>query len=69
MNIQLKQKKNILLYKLINEFNKKNKKKIKVLWLNKSIDTLNKIKMKKIPKWKERFDVSKFFYRDLNESN
>ena len=65
----VKAKKNILLYKLINEFNKKNKKKIKVLWLNKSIDTLNKIKMKKIPKWKERFDVSKFFYRDLNESN
>jgi nucleoside-diphosphate-sugar epimerase len=66
---RIKSKQNIILSKLINKFNLNNKKKIKVLWQNKNISTLNDIKMKKIPGWNERYSVEKSFCRDLNESN
>jgi len=66
---RIKSEKNIILSKLINKFNLDAKKKIKVLWLNKKISTLNDIKMKKIPGWKERYSVENSFCKDLNECN
>ena len=66
---RIKSKKNIILSKLIDKFNLDTQKKIKVLWLNKKINTLNDIKMRKIPGWKERYNVEKSFFEDLNEYN
>lgn len=66
---RIKSKKNIILSKFINKFNLDAKKKIKVLWLNKKVSTLNDIKMKKIPGWKERYSVENSFCKDLNEYN
>ena len=66
---RLKSKKNLILSNLIEKFNSKSAKKIKVLWLNKQISNLNNIKMKKIPNWKEKYNVENSFYKDLNGYN
>ena len=68
-NFLIKSKKIIILSNLIKKFNYSNKKKIKVLWLNKKVGTLNNIRIKKIPYWNEKFDVVKYFFNDLNENN
>ena len=65
----IKSQKNIILGDLIKKFNSRNKKKIKVLWLNKKVVTLNNVNVKKIPNWKEKFDVVKYFCKDLNGNN
>ena len=65
----IKSQKNIILGDLIKKFNLRNKKKIKVLWLNKKVGTLNNVNVKKIPNWKEKFDVAKYFCKDLNGNN
>ena len=61
---------NFNLYRVIKKFNLKAKRKVKMTWLNKKINSRepNKFGLKKIPKWKQKFNVINHFYRHLNEN-
>ena len=65
----IKPQKKINLYKIIHTYNLNNTKKIKILWQNKINNTILNIKLKSVPAWKQKFDVVKMFYKDLNENH
>ena len=65
----IKPKKEINLHKIIQEYNLKNTKKVKIFWQNKMSNTIVNIKLKSVPTWKQKFDVVNQFYKDLNESH
>lgn len=68
-NFHIKSKNKINLYNMVKKFNKNYKKKLKVIWMNKMVAKVNKVKMQNIPGWKEKFNVINSFYKDLYESN
>ena len=57
------------LFHVIKIFNSKATRKVKLLWLNKKSASINNIKIKNIPGWKQKVNVIDYFYKDLNESN
>ena len=57
------------LFKVIKIFNSKTARKVKLLWLNKKTTTINNIRIKTIPGWKQKINVIDYFYNDLNENN
>ena len=57
------------LFKVIKIFNSKTARKVKLVWLNKKTTTINNIRIKTIPGWKQKINVINYFYNDLNESN
>ena len=66
----LKQKKNINIYNLIRNINKKLKKKIKVKYLNSDTNKPNKSNLKILPKWTTKYNIQKeieeAFYNENN---
>jgi len=61
-NYLIKSSRKIDLFNVIKKFNLKSKKKVKMLWLNKKGNKINRINIKNIPGWKEKRNVIKDFY-------
>ena len=57
------------LIKVINKYNSKKRKKIKLVFNNNKISKINRVNLRPIPKWKQKINVINTFYNDLNESN
>ena len=64
-NYLIKSKRQIDLFNIIKNFNFKSKKKIKLIWLNKKVNKINKVNIKSIPGWKEKRNVINDFYNLL----
>ncbi len=64
----IKSNKKLDLNNVIRKFNSNTKRKVKIKFANKKISSMVNIKIKKIPKWTQKFNVIKYFYKDLNES-
>ncbi len=57
------------LMNVINKYNSKKNKKVKLLFTDNKISKINSININSIPKWKQKFNVITSFYKDLNENN
>ena len=59
----------IPIFKIINNLNKKLKKKIKVKWLNNKIKKNPNYKIKKLNNWKSNISLIQFLNSNIHESN
>ena len=60
---------NVSIFKIINDLNKKLKRKIKVKWLNNKIKQNPNYKIKKLNTWKPNTNLIKFLNENIYESN
>ena len=60
---------NISIFKIINDLNKKLKRKIKVKWLNNKIKQSPNYKIKKLNKWKSNKNLIQFLNNKIYGSN
>ena len=60
---------NVSIFKIINDLNKKLKRKIKVKWLNNKIKQNPNYKIKKLNTWKPNTNLIQFLNENIYESN